>query len=99
MGSEEPFFGDQTPVPFPLDSEHCLLMGVRSLRRPCPLVVTLGTDSSHFILSQGQWCQTQSQHEDQKQGAQDHHHLFQQRLLPRAKGDVIEAQNRIAKLG
>lgn len=54
MGSEEPFFGDQTPVPFPLDSEHCLLMGVRSLRRPCPLVVTLGTDSSHFVLSQGQ---------------------------------------------
>ena len=54
---------------------------------------------SVVILSQGQWGQTQTQHEDQKQRAQDHHHLFQQRLLPRAKGDVIGAQNRIAKLG
>ena len=64
-------------------------------------IVVLGQEVSvsAVILSQGQWCQTQSQHEDQKQGAQDHHHLFQQRLLPRAKGDVIEAQNRIAKLG
>lgn len=51
------------------------------------------------ILSQGRWGQPQSQHEDQGQGAQAHHHLFQQRLLPRAKGGVGGAQNNIAKLG
>lgn len=63
------------------------------------IVLNQEVSVSAVILSQGQWCQTQSQHEDQKQGAQDHDHLFQQRLLPRAKGDVIKAQNRIAKLG
>ena len=34
-----------------------------------------------FILSQAQRGQTQTQHEDQQQGAQQYHHLFQQRLL------------------
>lgn len=42
------------------------------------------------ILSQGRWDQTQTQHEDQHQGTQAHHHLFQQRLLLRAKGGVVE---------
>lgn len=64
-------------------------------------IIVLGQEVSvsAVILSQSQWGQTQSQHEDPKQGAQDHHHLFQQGLLPRTKGDVIAAQNRIAKLG
>lgn len=51
------------------------------------------------ILSPGWWGQTQSQHEDQQQRAQALHHLFQQRLLPRAKGGVVGAQNSIAQSG
>lgn len=38
------------------------------------------------ILSKGRRGHTQTQHEDQHQGTQAHDHLFQQRLLPRAKG-------------
>lgn len=41
------------------------------------------------VLSQGRWGQTQTQHEDQHQGTQAHHHVFQQRLLLRAKGGVV----------
>ena len=54
-------------------------------------IIVLGQEVfvSAVIFSQGQWGQTQSQHEEQKQGAQDLHHLFQQRLLPRAKGDAV----------
>lgn len=51
------------------------------------------------ILSQGWRGQTQTQHEDQQQGTLAHHHLFQQGLLPRAKGGVVGAQNGIARLG
>lgn len=64
-------------------------------------IIVLGQEVSVSVvfLSQGQWGQTQTQHEDEKQGAQEHHHLFQQKLLPREKGDAVGAQNSIAKLG
>ena len=54
-------------------------------------IVVLGQEVyvSIVILSRGHWGQTQTQYEDQKQGAQDHDHLFQQRLLPRAKRDAV----------
>lgn len=38
------------------------------------------------VLRQGRRGHTQTQHEDQHQRTQAHDHLFQQRLLPRAKG-------------
>lgn len=62
-------------------------------------IIVLGQEVSVFAvtLSQGQWGQTQ--HEDEKQGSQEHHHLFQQKLLPRGKGDAVGAQNSLAKLG
>lgn len=50
-----------------------------------------------FILSQAQRGQTQTQHEDQQQGDQQYHHLFQQRLLPRAKGEMVGALNSMAQ--
>lgn len=58
---------------------------------PAPWVGIIVLDEEVLVpflwgLSQGQWGQTQTQYEDQQQGAQAHHHLFQQRLLPRAKG-------------
>lgn len=42
-------------------------------------IIVLGQEASvpRVILSQGWWGQTQTQHVDQQQGAQAHHHLFQ----------------------
>ncbi|KAL0602903.1 60S ribosomal protein L7a [Plecturocebus cupreus] len=53
------------------------------------IVLVQELDVPDVILSQSRWGQTQTQNEDQQQNVQAHHHLFQHRLLPRAKGDVM----------
>lgn len=60
-------------------SSHHHAFTVSVIPAPWIGIIVLGQELSvpGIILSQGWWGQTQTQHEDQQQGAQAHRHLFQ----------------------